>query len=83
MPTDLPRSKRSNLHPVRGAEAPKQSLFAKLLNTFMIGSAIVLFALVVLQEKHYIDGNPGSVADGILHMAQAALGAQDDGASPD
>jgi len=83
VPTDLPRSKRSNPVQLRATAAPKQTLFGKLLNSFMIGSALVLFALVVLQEKHYVDGKPGSVADGILHMAQAALGAQDGGASPD
>jgi len=83
VPTDLPRSKRSNPCPAHSAMAPKQSLFAKLLNTFMIGSALVLFALVLLQEKHYVDGKPGSVADGIMLKAQAMLGAQDDGATPD
>ena len=81
MPTDLPRPKRKNPQPARATAAPKPTLFAKLLNTFMIGSVLVLFALVLLQEKHYADGEPGSVADSLLYRAQAALSAED-GAPP-
>jgi hypothetical protein len=81
VPTDLPDSKRRNPHPVRAAAAPKQTAFAKLLNTFMIGSVLVLFALVLLQEKRYADGEAGTVADAFIQKAQAAVGAED-GASP-
>ena len=82
MPTDLPRSKRSNPHPVRAAMAPKQSLFIKLLNSFMVGSVLVLFALVLLQEKHYADGEPGSIADAFIQKARVAISAPDNDASP-
>lgn len=82
MPTDLPRSKRSNPPPLRATAAPKQTLFSKLLNTFMIGSALVLFALVLLQEKRYADGEPGTIADAFILKAQAAISAPDDDASP-
>ena len=81
MPTDLPRLKRRNPPPARTAVAPKPTLFARLLNTFMIGSVLVLFALVLLQEKHYADGEPGTVADAFIQKAQAAISAPDD-ASP-
>ena len=81
MPTDLPRPKRRNPQLARAAGAPKPTLFAKLLNTFMIGSVLALFALVLLQEKRYADGEPGSVADAFIQKAQAAVGAED-GASP-
>ena len=79
MPTDLPRSKRKVPRPPQ-ATAQKPTVFNRLLNTFMVGSVLVLFALVLLQEKRYADGEPGSVADAFLQRAQAALGAQDDSA---
>lgn len=72
MPTNLPRSKRQ---PVKreAATAPPPSLARKLLNAFMVGSVLVLFGLVLLQEKRYADGEPGSVADAFIQKAQAAL----------
>lgn len=82
MPTDLPRPKRSQPHPPRAIAAPKQTLFGKLLNTFMIGSVLVLFALVLLQEKRYADGEPGTIADAFIQKAQAAISAPDEDASP-
>jgi hypothetical protein len=39
----------------------------------MVGTVLVLFALVLLQEKRYADGEPGSVADAFLQRAQAAI----------
>jgi hypothetical protein len=82
VPTDLPRPKRRYPRQSQAAVAQKQTAFGMLLNTFMIGSVLLLFALVLLQEKRYADGDPGTVADAFLQRAQAALIGSDDGASP-
>ena len=73
MPTDLPGSRRKRRYPAKAVVAPKPSAFSRLLNTFMIGTVLALFALVLLQEKRYADGLPGSVADGLMQKAQAAI----------
>ena len=51
-----------------------------LLNTFMVGSVLILVALVLLQEKRFADGTPGSVADAFIQKTQAAI--VDSGAAP-
>ena len=73
MPTDLPRSKRRVPRPPQAVAAQKPTAFSRLLNTFMVGTVLVLFALVLLQEKRYADGEPGSVADAFLQKAQTAI----------
>jgi len=73
LPTDLPRSKRKTPRPAQAAIKPKPTLFGMLLNTFMVGSVLVLVALVLLQEKRFADGTPGSVADAFIQKAQAAV----------
>ena len=73
MPTDLPRGKRKSPQSRQAALAAKPTFFGTLLNSFMIGSVLVLFALVLLQEKRYADGEPGTVADAFLQKAQAAM----------
>jgi len=58
-------------------------MLGMLLNSFMIGSVLVLFAVVLLQEKRYADGEPGSIADSFIEKAHAAIinpDVQDDGA---
>lgn len=80
MPTNLPRSKR-HVHKQKTATPPKPTLARMLANTFMVGSVLLLFGLVLLQEKRYADGEPGSVADAFIAKAQAALA--DDGAPSD
>ncbi len=73
MPTDLPRTRRKTHRPVQAAVRPKPTVVGMLLNSFMVGSVIALFALVLLQESRYIHGEPGTVADAFLQKAQAAL----------
>ena len=48
MPTNLPRPR---------AKA-KLSVFTVVLNAFMLGSALILTAAVVLQEERYATGRP-------------------------
>jgi hypothetical protein len=74
VPTDLPGSKRRIPRQTQAAVGQKPSVFSKLLNTFMVGSVLFLFGLVLLQEKRYADGEPGTVADGFMQKAQAVLG---------
>ena len=84
MPTDLPRPKRKTPRPAQAAIKPKPTLFGMLLNTFMVGSVLVLFALVLMQEARYVHGEAGTVADAIIQKAQAAIvdsGATQDGDS--
>jgi hypothetical protein len=73
LPTDLPRPKRKTARPAQAAIKPKPSLFGMLLNTFMVGSVLVLVALVLLQEKRFADGTPGTIADAFIQKAQAAI----------
>lgn len=73
MPTDLPGSKLRIQRRTQAVAASKPTLFSKLLNTFMIGTVLFLFGVVLLQEKRYADGEPGSVADAFIQKAQAAL----------
>ena len=48
MPTNLPRPR---------AKA-KLSIFTVVLNAFMLSSALILTAAVVLQEQRYVTGQP-------------------------
>ena len=52
MPTNLPRS------PVK----PKRSIFTVALNAFMLGSALILTGMVLIQEERYAMGQPGYFA---------------------
>jgi hypothetical protein len=81
VPTDLPGSKRKGPRRTQAATAQKPSVFSRLLNTFMVGTVLFLFAIVLLQEKRYADGEPGTVADAFMQKAQAAPG--DSGAEGD
>lgn len=83
MPTDLPRGRRKPPHSHQAALKPKPTLFGMMLNSFMVGTVLFLFAIVLLQEKRYADGEPGSIADSFIEKAHAAIvnsDAQDDGA---
>ncbi len=73
MPTDLPRPKRK--HPPRNLAVaiPRHPVLSGMLNACMIGTVLLLFTLVLLQQKRWADGDPGSVADAFLQRAQAAL----------
>jgi hypothetical protein len=51
LPTNLPRP----------SVKPKLSIFTLVLNTFMLGSALILTAAVVLQEQRYAIGQPDTV----------------------
>lgn len=73
MPTDLPGSRRRKPRQIKAIAAEKPSLFGKLLNTFMVGTVLFLFGIVLLQEKRYADGESGTVADAFMQKAQAAL----------
>lgn len=73
MPTDLPSPKRKTPRPAQAASKPKPTLFGRLLNTFMVGSVLVLFALVLLQEFRYVHGESGTVTDAFTQKAQAAI----------
>ena len=81
MPTDLPRPKRKRPRsPQKLAIAvPRHPVLSGLLNAFMIGTVLLLFALVLLQQKRWADGTPGTVADAFLHRAQAAFVGSDSG----
>lgn len=88
MPTDLPRtrSKITRRPPAKthAVARRKPALPDRLLNSFMVGTMLILGAVVVLQEKHYADGKPGTVADVFLQKAQAAIGGTgvDNGGGP-
>ncbi len=73
MPTDLPRPKRNAFRPAEAKAKSRPTFFGTLLNTFMVGSVLILFAAVLLQEARYVHGEPGTVADGFIQKAQAAI----------
>lgn len=73
MPTDLPRPKRKRSPRNLAVAIPTHPVLSGLLNACMIGTVLVLFALVLLQQKRWADGDPGSVADAFLQRAQAVL----------
>jgi hypothetical protein len=75
MPTDLPRPKRKRPRPRQNLAiaVPRHPILSGLLNAFMIGTVLLLLALVLLQQKRWADGTPGTVADAFLQRAHAAL----------
>jgi hypothetical protein len=50
---------------------PKRSIFSVILNTFMVGSALILTFMVLMQEERYAMGQPGYFAASLEHMVQA------------
>jgi hypothetical protein len=60
LPTNLPRP------PVK----PKRSIFSVILNTFMLGSALILTFMVLMQEERYAMGQPGYFAGTLEQMTQ-------------
>lgn len=76
MPTDLPRPKRKQSPRIPATAVPKHPVVRGLLNACMIGSVLLLFALVLLQQKRWVDGETGTVADAFIQKVQAAFGAQ-------
>jgi hypothetical protein len=62
LPTDLPRPRVKE----------KRSLFSAMLNTFMVGSALILTFMVLMQEERYAMGQPGYFAGTIEQLTQQA-----------
>ncbi len=62
MPTNLPRPQA----------IPKRSVFTVVLNTLMLGSALILTFMVLLQEQRFAMGQPGYFADTIAQLTQPA-----------
>ena len=60
MPTNLPRPRVK----------AKTSVFTVLLNGFMLGSALILTFIVLLQEERYAMGQKGYFADTLAQLAQ-------------
>jgi hypothetical protein len=60
LPTNLPRP------PVK----PKRSIFSIVLNAFMLGSALILTVMVLIQEERYAMGQPGYFAGTLEQMTQ-------------
>jgi hypothetical protein len=60
LPTNLPRP------PVK----PKRSIFSIVLNAFMLGSALILTGMVLIQEERYAMGQPGYFAGTLEQMTQ-------------
>lgn len=73
MPTDLPRPKRKRAPNRLSIAVPKHPVLGGVLNGFMVGTVLLLFALVLLQQKRWVDGAPGTVADAFLQQAHTAL----------
>jgi hypothetical protein len=63
LPTDLPRPR----------VIPKRSIFSVVLNTFMVGSALILTFMVLMQEERYAMGQPGYLAGGLEQVTQQTL----------
>ncbi len=63
MPTNLPRP----------TVKAKRSIFSLALNTFMVGSALILTFIVLMQEERYAMGETGtSIAGTIEQLTQQA-----------
>lgn len=62
MPTNLPRPRVKE----------KSSVFSVVLNTFMVGSALILTFMVVMQEERYVNGQEGYLAGTIEQLTQQA-----------
>lgn len=52
MPTNLPRPRVK----------AKRSILSVVLNSFMVGSALILTFMVLIQEERYARGQPGFLA---------------------
>ena len=68
MPTNLPSAQ----------VIPKRSVFSVILNTFMLGSALALTFMVLVQEQRFAMGQPGYFADMIAKLTQSADSERDD-----
>ena len=62
MPTNLPRPRVKE----------KRSAFSVVLNAFMVGSAMILTFLVLMQEERYAMGQPGYLAGTIEQLTRQA-----------
>jgi hypothetical protein len=62
LPTNLPRP----------LVKPKRSIFSVVLNVFMLGSALILTVMVLIQEERYAQGQPGYFADTFDQMIEPA-----------
>ena len=60
MPTNLPRPRVK----------AKKSVFTVVLNSFMLGSALILTFMVLMQEERYAMGQKGYFADTLEQLAQ-------------
>ncbi len=61
MPTNLPRP----------SVKPRLSIFTLVLNTFMVASALLLTAAVLVQEERYASGNmPLDVSGAVEQLTQ-------------
>jgi hypothetical protein len=58
LPTNLPRPRVKS----------KPTIFSVVLNSFMVGSALILTFMVLMQEERYAMGQPGYLA---ARLAQA------------
>jgi hypothetical protein len=60
LPTNLPRPRVK----------AKKSVFTVVLNGFMLGSALILTFIVLLQEERYAMGQRGYFADSLAQLTQ-------------
>jgi hypothetical protein len=60
LPTNLPRPQVK----------AKRSIFSVVLNGFMLGSALILTFMVLIQEQRYAMGQRGYFADTLERMTQ-------------
>lgn len=63
MPTNLPRPR------VR----QKRSVFSVAFNSFLVGSALFLTFMVVVQEERYAMGRPGILAGALTQLTQQGV----------
>ncbi|MEI9805652.1 MAG: hypothetical protein WDN48_16135 [Pseudolabrys sp.] len=59
MPTNLPRPR----------VIPKRSIFSVVLNTFMVGSILILTFMVLMQEERYAMGQPGYTIPDLVQVS--------------
>jgi hypothetical protein len=60
LPTNLPRPRVT----------PKRSIFSFVINALMVGSALILTFMVLMQEERYAMGQPGYLAGTLEQMTQ-------------
>ncbi len=63
MPTNLPRPRAQQ----------KRSVFSVAFNSFLVGSALFLTFMVVMQEERYAMGRPGILAGALTQLTQQAV----------